>query len=244
MLRKGSSGQAVIELQDLLCRHGFALRGTGIFADATDAAVRKFQSDHGLEVDGIAGPDTFAALRCGADESAICQAPPAHLPATLAGRVARVRGVTRQGIRYKLARGGKSPRAALPGLPGDPAADESIGCDCSGFAAWGFGLSRGPLPNPPPAWFETTQIYRDATGPRRMFRQISEPVPGCLVVYPDRDGHQGHVGIVTETAPALRGVDCSSSRSSAIGEAITERGFEFFKDKGAIFALLVTDPNG
>ncbi len=34
----------------------------GIFGAATDAALRQYQTDNGLSVDGIAGPDTFTAM--------------------------------------------------------------------------------------------------------------------------------------------------------------------------------------
>ncbi len=242
LLRNGSKGAAVAELQANLNRYGAGLRADGVFGAATDAAVRRFQDDHGLEVDGLAGPDTMAALACGADESTLCRPPAPELPDVLKLRVARARSATLKGIRYKLARGGYHPGADLPGRAGDPATDDGIGCDCSGFVAWCLGLRRGPLPHPPPAWIETSQVYRDATGPQRLFRRLAEPVAGCVVVYPDAGGDQGHIGIVTETAPELRGVDCSSSRSRRTGQAITERGLAFFRDRGAIFALLVTDP--
>ena len=242
MLQLGSTGPAVRQLQSDLNGCGVQLDVDANFGADTDAAVRQFQADHGLEVDGKAGADTLTALACGADESCLCRPIPADLPGVLVARVARARSATGKGIRYKLGRGGKSGHAELPGLPGDPDADPAAGCDCSGFIAWDCGMARGPLPNPPPAWFETTQIHTDATGPQRMFRQIAAPVPGCLVTYPDANGHQGHIGLVTEVAPALRGIDCSSSRSKATGQAITERGFEFFRSEGAIFALLVTDP--
>lgn len=34
----------------------------GIFGAATDNAVRQYQRDNGLDVDGVAGKATFAAL--------------------------------------------------------------------------------------------------------------------------------------------------------------------------------------
>lgn len=62
MLRRGSRGSAVVELQQRLGRTGFPLQADGIFGIRTDAAVRSFQSAKGLAVDGIVGPKTWAAL--------------------------------------------------------------------------------------------------------------------------------------------------------------------------------------
>ena len=64
-LRKGSKGQAVTELQTMLLKLGYDLGSWGVdgdFGKDTEAAVRRFQQEHGLEADGIAGPATFAAL--------------------------------------------------------------------------------------------------------------------------------------------------------------------------------------
>lgn len=65
-IRKGSKGGAVLSLQ-LLLIHKYAI-SCGIYgADAefgpgTDKAVRQFQTAKGLEVDGIVGANTWAAL--------------------------------------------------------------------------------------------------------------------------------------------------------------------------------------
>jgi hypothetical protein len=64
-LRKGDKGQAVMELQTLLMKLGYDLGSYGVdgdFGKDTEAAVRRFQRDHGLTVDGVVGPQTRAAL--------------------------------------------------------------------------------------------------------------------------------------------------------------------------------------
>ena len=62
-LRMGSIGPAVELLQLALNRAGFGeLRQDGIFSSATDNALRRFQSVHGLTPDGVAGRDTHRAL--------------------------------------------------------------------------------------------------------------------------------------------------------------------------------------
>ena len=64
-LRKGSKNQHVKQAQQLLIERGYNLGicgADGDFGTATDAAVRKFQKDHGLTVDGVIGPKTWEML--------------------------------------------------------------------------------------------------------------------------------------------------------------------------------------
>lgn len=62
MLRQGARGEDIIALQRALSQRGYLLTADGIFGPATDAAVRRFQVDHGLAVDGVVGPATRKAL--------------------------------------------------------------------------------------------------------------------------------------------------------------------------------------
>ena len=65
MLKRGSKGAYVIEMQSELKKLGYDLGPCGIdgdFGRATEKAVKAFQGDHGLKVDGICGPATWAAL--------------------------------------------------------------------------------------------------------------------------------------------------------------------------------------
>lgn len=59
-IKKGSRGEDVKTLQRRL-----NLIADGIFGKLTDEAVREFQKSHGLSVDGIVGPKTWAALGIG-----------------------------------------------------------------------------------------------------------------------------------------------------------------------------------
>ncbi|TBU71003.1 N-acetylmuramidase domain-containing protein [Phytopseudomonas daroniae] len=65
-LRHGDRSQAVKQLQAALNARGFNLFPDGDFGDETEKAVRAYQLKVGLVVDGIAGPNTMAAL-AGAD---------------------------------------------------------------------------------------------------------------------------------------------------------------------------------
>lgn len=49
-------------LQSALIKFGFNVQVDGIFGSETEGAVRQFQLDHDLYVDGVVGPATWAAL--------------------------------------------------------------------------------------------------------------------------------------------------------------------------------------
>jgi peptidoglycan hydrolase-like protein with peptidoglycan-binding domain len=55
-------GDLVLQVQQVLAASGYEVTPDGFFGPATDAAVREFQADHGLEAHGIIGNATWAAL--------------------------------------------------------------------------------------------------------------------------------------------------------------------------------------
>lgn len=64
-LRKGNTGEYVTLLQTKLLQKGYDLGKYGVdgdFGSATLQAVKQFQKDHGLAVDGIVGKNTWTAL--------------------------------------------------------------------------------------------------------------------------------------------------------------------------------------
>ena len=63
VLHPWDQGNVVVELQELLCAHGFPLRVDGDFGWRTEAAVWAFQRQKGLRMDGIVGHQTWQALR-------------------------------------------------------------------------------------------------------------------------------------------------------------------------------------
>lgn len=64
VLRKGSEGEDVLELQERLCELNYLDEKyvTGYFGNLTYDAVRYFQLRAGLEMDGVAGPATMKKL--------------------------------------------------------------------------------------------------------------------------------------------------------------------------------------
>ena len=64
-LRNGMEGEEVRQLQSMLIQLGYDCGrwgADGDFGDCTEMAVRNFQRDYNLDVDGIAGKDTIAVL--------------------------------------------------------------------------------------------------------------------------------------------------------------------------------------
>ena len=72
-LRRGSRGEQVKLLQEALnetpAGAGMDLKADGIFGAETEKAVRQFQADHGLTVDGVVGRKTWAALGFATDNN-------------------------------------------------------------------------------------------------------------------------------------------------------------------------------
>ena len=63
-LMLGERGDAVTKVQQLLNKHGYLVSGnvTGYYGEATENAVRNFQSRNGLTSDGLVGVQTMAKL--------------------------------------------------------------------------------------------------------------------------------------------------------------------------------------
>lgn len=61
-LKLGATGNNVSALQTALNNAGYQLDASGTYDDATEAAVRQYQTDNGLDVDGVAGDQTLGTL--------------------------------------------------------------------------------------------------------------------------------------------------------------------------------------
>jgi peptidoglycan hydrolase-like protein with peptidoglycan-binding domain len=61
-LQSGATGADVERLQGDLSRLGYQVTQNSKFDEATETAVKKFQQDHNLTVDGIVGPQTGRQL--------------------------------------------------------------------------------------------------------------------------------------------------------------------------------------
>ena len=83
MLKKGSKGPRVVAAQQAL-----GIPADGIFGRQTKRAVKAFQAANGLEVDGIIGPITSAALlRRRRDDGSSGPKPPAAVTTAVQGKL-------------------------------------------------------------------------------------------------------------------------------------------------------------
>lgn len=160
-------------------------------------------------------------------------------PTTTAELLTRARSALTQKIRYRLGKGGRRPN--------DPTPAQDGGCDCSGYVAWCLGFDRF-IRNPFYAringeagsdrgWFETSAAYQDAQATTGILRQLSAPVPGAIAVYPDSNGHEGHIGIVTQVQDgrATQIIHCASSHTAP--KAVRENaGTAFTNNSRTIYA--------
>ncbi len=65
LINRGDTGAAVTEIRSTLMALGLLVNGTspgGVFDDETDLAVRTFQQNRGLTVDGVVGSETYQAI--------------------------------------------------------------------------------------------------------------------------------------------------------------------------------------
>jgi len=62
MLERGSEGRSVRVLQEALVEAGYEIDVDGDFGRATEQAVLAFQEANDLDMDGVVGPNTWAAL--------------------------------------------------------------------------------------------------------------------------------------------------------------------------------------
>lgn len=75
LYRIGDSGEAVAEIVGKLQRLGLLAGGHDVYDEATAHAVRGFQQQRGLMIDGIVGPQTYRAI----DDALAAGRPAAHV---------------------------------------------------------------------------------------------------------------------------------------------------------------------
>lgn len=89
LVRLGDEGDAVEDLQQRLCERGYPVGTDGEFGPETEGAVRWFQGDYGLIIDGVVGDETREALL--ADDLPDQPLPPTPPPLARDDRGSKVR---------------------------------------------------------------------------------------------------------------------------------------------------------
>lgn len=90
----------------------------------------------------------------------------------------------------------------------------------------------------PLGWIETSGVYQDATSTQRLFQRVHRAEPGDGIVWPDRGGHEGHIGVIVAVDAAgepTEVVHCSSGNYRRTGRAIARTSADIFKSAGAIY---------
>ena len=214
---------------------GAALYGATVLPviDAREAAVAAYQRDAAERypwigaADGWPGNNTYCAIwndnKPGPDQV-----------------VARALAVA-QGHDITYAMGTSGPRWLASTF--DPEGD---GADCSDFVSYCIGRRKaGGLDwtndRGQRLWLHTGSIVTDARGDNKLFCDIGDPVAPCIASYPDRNGKQGHTGVIVSVhGGALRGVDCSYTQHKRTGDAVKVRDLSWFKRKaGVVFCAPV-----
>lgn len=149
MLRMGSRGARVRQLQTLLVRAGYAVKVDGDYGSSTRDAVRDFQKAHKVKVDGVTGPETIRLLE------AWKQSPAEQPGQQLVTEVSEVKDATKGGgvlVLIVAARDQVAETASyLTGIEADTAqtvanlllaGSGAIGLGLAGYAVWGWFRSR------------------------------------------------------------------------------------------------------
>jgi hypothetical protein len=188
-------GVAVLDVQQKLTTLGYAPgKLDGIYGPATAGAVRAFQRDHNLEIDGVVGPKTRAVLNA-------APKPPQPVPnvrqASSIGRLALAVAVGELGAKESPANSNKNKFGKWFGVDGvawcnifvsycfEKGANYVL---CPGFKGAGC-YAKGCT------YVPTTEAWLKATG---MWKGRTEPMPGDIAIYNWDGGVPDHIGIVEE----------------------------------------------
>lgn len=187
-----TSGSDVLELQTRLDELGYPIGALdGAYGVATATAVRAFQRDHGLEVDGVVGPRT---------RSALAGAQPGEGPSVEPsgpGQRALEESLRHLDVTERPANSNRTPFGQWFGVDGVKWCNIfvsycfGVGADytlCAGFNGAGV-YPRGCT------YVPTTEAWLRATG---MWVGRTSPLPGDIAIFNWDGGAPDHIGIVEE----------------------------------------------
>ncbi|MBL7740230.1 MAG: CHAP domain-containing protein [Chitinophagaceae bacterium] len=212
LLKKGSQGAGVTELQNVLQELGFNIPVTGVFDNNTYKAVRNFQSNHldkhgkPLEVDGEVGDLTWWALKH--PRSAVSTGvinygimPDVSFGGTAIGRSALQFAIDE--LNAGAGEEGGNNRGPWVRKYMQPAGLSEGDPWCAGYVSWCFLQAAGGNKNAMP--------FKYSAGARNIYNQFKQkgwhftgsdtglqPQPGDIVAWwrTHIDSQKGHIGIV------------------------------------------------
>lgn len=189
-------GQAVLEVQKRLTALGYAPGiPDGAYGPTTVAAVRAFQKDHNLTVDGFVGPRTLAAL-----EAAATPAPGGPAPASLGASGVALQALAKSleflGVKESPKGSNQTQFGQWYGLDGVPW--------CNIFVSYCFQVgagytiaegSKGPgvKAGKGCAFVPSTEAWLKNAG---LWVGRTQPQPGDIAIYNWDGGRADHIGIV------------------------------------------------
>lgn len=183
-IRVGSKGEVVTKVQQRLVELGYGLAVDGVFGPDTFAAVRKYQGDNKLEVDGIVGMKTITVMF---PELVPSYEPPVRhkvIELSLLQVLSRANGCIASPVKYHLEypNGGADPSSNMP-------CDEHTGfLDCSGFTSWVLGYDRDfkkGVSKTLDGWdgySNTDSKIAEAEAEGKVYTPLLKPEPGCIIV--------------------------------------------------------------
>jgi hypothetical protein len=187
------SGPDVHHLQHQLTTLGYAPGAVdGYYGPATAAAVQAFQRDHGLQVDGVVGPQTWNAI--GSAKPHPGGPPVVRAPSDL-GKKALAEALKHIGVKESPPNSNDTPFGKWFGVNGVPWCNIFVsycfavgaGYDiCHGFKGAGV-YTKGCT------YVPTTEAWLRATG---MWRGRTTPLPGDVAIYNFYGTGADHIGIV------------------------------------------------
>ncbi len=190
-----TAGAAVLQVQQKLSALGYAPgKLDGVYGAATAGAVRAFQRDHQLQVDGVVGARTRSLLRSAPTPPA--PVPIVRKPSTI-GQRALAASLNELGTKESPANSNRNKFGKWFGVDGVAwcnifvsycflnGAEYVICAGHKGLGVYAKGCTYVP----------TTEAWLNATG---MWKGRTEPLPGDIAIYNWHGGLPDHIGIVEE----------------------------------------------